>query len=47
MPRYIIYKSINLYDSWCRDGPTVTGYNTSASGWMEEQTFDDWFKSFF
>ena len=44
MPPYIIYKSINLYDSWCRDGPPGTGYNTSASGWMEEQTFDDWFK---
>jgi hypothetical protein len=27
--------------------PPNTGYNTSASGWMEEKTFDDWFTSFF
>ena len=47
LPPYIIYKSINLYDSWCRNGPSGTGYNTSKSGWMEERTFNDWFNSFF
>jgi hypothetical protein len=47
LPPYIIFKSVHLYSSWCCNGPPNTGYNTSASGWMEEKTFDDWFTSFF
>ena len=47
MPPYILYKAKHLYDSWCVGGPPNTHYNTSASGWMEADSFFEWFESLF
>lgn len=50
MPPYTIYKgstSTNKWiTAWSDGGPTGAYYNTSKSGWMEEDNFIDWFKEF-
>jgi hypothetical protein len=45
MPPYIVYKAMNLYDSWTRGGPKGTRFNTSKSGWFDSCIFRDWFKN--
>lgn len=45
LPPYVVYKSRNLYESWCQGGPNGTRYNCSQSGWFESSTFEDWFES--
>jgi hypothetical protein len=44
LPVNIIYKSKNLYSSWCTNGPKDAQYNTSESGLMETEQFFEWFK---
>jgi hypothetical protein len=45
MPPYIVYKALNMYDSWTRGGPKGTPYNTTKSGWFDSCIFQDWFKN--
>ncbi len=47
LPPYILFKATNLYNKWCLGGLTGTMFNTSQSGWMEEQTFYAWFTQLF
>lgn len=41
---YVIYKATNLYDLWCEGGPPGTQYNRTKSGWIDGNTFLDWFQ---
>ena len=45
LPPYIVYKSTNLWGSWCRDGPKGMRFNRIKSGWFDASTFDDWFRT--
>ncbi|XP_029652014.1 uncharacterized protein LOC115225210 [Octopus sinensis] len=43
IPPYIVYKAVNLYDTWTFGGPNGARYNRSKSGWFDLQSFSDWF----
>jgi hypothetical protein len=45
MPPYVVYKALNLYESWTWGGPKGTRYNTSKSGWFDACIFQDWSRS--
>lgn len=59
LPPYVIYKSLHLYDTWKENGPVRdpcctkaccsqgTRYNRTSSGWIDGETFRDWFKTVF
>ncbi len=47
MPPYVVYKAINIYDSWCCNGVKSSVYNSSSSGWFNMHSFTDWFKKIF
>ncbi|XP_039275899.1 uncharacterized protein LOC120349576 [Nilaparvata lugens] len=44
LPPYVIYKSKHLYDLWCEGGPAEALYNRTKSGWIDGNTFLDWFQ---
>ena len=44
LPAYVVYKALNLYDTWTIGGPPKTRYNRSKSGWFDMICFSDWFK---
>ena len=44
LPAYVVYKSINMWDSWTTGGPPKTRYNNTPSGWFDMRCFEDWFK---
>ena len=35
LPPYIVYKSTNLWDSWCYGSPKGTRFNQTKSGWFD------------
>lgn len=39
-----VYKTENLWTTWCENGPDYTRYNRSKSGWFDSTVFQDWFK---
>ena len=39
LPSLILFKGINLWNTWLEDGPVNARFNVSSSGWMEEDTF--------
>lgn len=43
LPPYVVYKSLNMYDTWTQGGPEGTRYNRSKSGWFDSYCFSDWF----
>lgn len=43
IPPYIIYKADNLWSTWMENGPEGARYNRTKSGWMDANTFEDWF----
>lgn len=45
LPPYVCYKAERLYDAWVAGGPPGARYNRSKSGWIDEETFADWFKT--
>lgn len=59
LPPYVIYKSLHLYDTWRENGPVGypcckkaccsqgTRYNRTLSGWLDGETFREWFKKVF
>eukprot|EP00116_Pleurobrachia_bachei_P003132 sb/3463394/ len=47
LPPYVVYKSKHLHSTWVENGPPGTMYNCSDSGWMEMDTFAEWFEKLF
>ena len=47
LPPLVVYKGLNLYGSWCENGPEGTQYSHSPSGWMADTIFENWFKDTF
>ena len=45
LPVYVVYKSLNLWQSWTNGGPKKARYNRSKSGWFDAVCFDDWFQT--
>nr|XP_023021896.1 uncharacterized protein LOC111510230 [Leptinotarsa decemlineata] len=45
LPCYVVYKAVNMYDSWTTGGPPRTRYNRSKSGWFDNYCFEDWVHS--
>ncbi|XP_063231294.1 uncharacterized protein LOC134535878 isoform X2 [Bacillus rossius redtenbacheri] len=45
LPPFVIYRSLNLWDSWTSGGPKGTRYGHTKSGWMDQKTFEEWFLS--
>lgn len=43
LPPYVVYKAVNMYDTWTNGGPKGARYNRSKSGWFDLQCFSDWF----
>ena len=43
LPPYVIYKSKNLYNTWCEGGVDGACYGFSESGWMLDINFEAWF----
>lgn len=43
-PPLIIYKSKNLYSTWCVNGPEGAAYLSSENGWQEKKTFFFYFQ---
>ena len=46
MPPYVVYKSQSMWDLSTKNGPENCQYTSSSSGWMEAETFINWFKFF-
>lgn len=44
LPPYVVYKSQNVYESWCTGGPKGTVYTCTPSGWFDNYVFVDWMK---
>ncbi|KAB0804446.1 hypothetical protein PPYR_01416 [Photinus pyralis] len=59
LPPYIIYRSEKMWNQWTENGPksspccserccaSGSRYNRTSHGWMDAETFTDWFKSAF
>jgi hypothetical protein len=45
LPPYTVYQAVHLYDQWIEGGLKDARYNRSKSGWFNESTFADWFKT--
>ena len=45
LPVYVVYKSDNLWSTWTEGGPPRARYNRTKTGWFENVTFVDWFKT--
>ena len=45
LPPYVVYKSLNLYESWREGGPEGSRYNRTKSGWFDNFCFSDWVES--
>jgi hypothetical protein len=43
LPVYVVYKAINMYESWTEGGPPNAIYNRTKSGWFDMETFEDWY----
>ena len=47
LPPFILYKGVNLYARWTKNGPAGAVYGVSGSGWMEGANFIQWFERLF
>nr|CAH7753389.1 unnamed protein product [Callosobruchus chinensis] len=47
LPPYVVYKAEKLWQQWVEMGPKGARYNRTHHGWMDAQTFTDWFESTF
>ena len=45
LPVYVVYKAINMWNTWTLGGPKGARFNRSKSGWFDAPAFDDWFRS--
>lgn len=46
LPPYVVYKAMNMYDSWRVGGPRNCRYNRTAFGWFDSFCFTDWVETF-
>lgn len=44
LPPYVVYKALNIYDTWTLNGPVGARYNRTQSGWFDGSMFEDWIK---
>ena len=42
---YVVYKAINMWNTWMVGGPKRARYNRSKSGWFDIDSFTDWFRT--
>ncbi len=47
LPIYVVYKAMNVYDTWIENGPPGARYNATSHGWFESATFQDWFRTIY
>uniref|UniRef100_A0A1B0CCW5 DDE-1 domain-containing protein n=1 Tax=Lutzomyia longipalpis TaxID=7200 RepID=A0A1B0CCW5_LUTLO len=47
LPPYVVYKSVQLYSSWCQGGPPNCRYGNSPSEWFDGTVFREWVESTF
>ena len=40
---YVVYKALNMWNSWTTGGPPRARYNRSKSGWFDNVCSSDWF----
>ncbi len=45
LPVYVVYKAINMWNTWTVGGPKGAQFNHSKSGRFDALSFDDWFRS--
>ena len=45
LPVYVVYKAINMWNTWTLGGPKGARFNRSKSGWFDSPCFNDWFRS--
>lgn len=45
LPPFVVYKSINMWDTWAQNGPLGARYANSKSGWFEAASFNEWFET--
>ncbi|XP_077968684.1 uncharacterized protein LOC144422763 [Styela clava] len=46
LPPFVVFKGINLYDTWTTGGPKNAIYGVTPSGWMQSNVFESWLTSF-
>ena len=46
LPPYVVYKSQSMWDLWTQNGPEDCQYTCTSSGWVEAESFVNWFKFF-
>ena len=48
LPPFVIYKAKGApWNTWMKNGPKDAVYGTTESGWMEDKTFEAWFRDSF
>ena len=47
LPVYVVYKVLNVYQGWVEGGPHKARYSCSKYGWIDNDTFEDWFINIF
>uniref|UniRef100_A0A1B0CMK5 Putative tigger transposable element-derived n=1 Tax=Lutzomyia longipalpis TaxID=7200 RepID=A0A1B0CMK5_LUTLO len=45
LPPFVVYKSAQLWSSWCQGGPPHCRYGNSPSGWFDGTVFREWVES--
>ncbi|XP_054259716.1 jerky protein homolog-like [Macrosteles quadrilineatus] len=43
LPVYVVYKGQHKWSTWTKNGPKYARYNSTKSGWFDEETFHEWF----
>lgn len=43
LPPFVIYRSKNIWDTWRLGGPKGARYTCTKSGWIDSNTFEEWF----
>ena len=43
---FVVYKGLNLYDTWTVGGPPECLYGVTPSGWMQDLVFESWLIKF-
>ena len=47
LPPYVVYQGKNVYPEWCEGGIEGSCFNSSSSGWFDQDSFKDWFEKLF
>ena len=47
LPPFVIYKALNCYENWTKNGPVSAQYDATKSGWFDSRTFQSWFFNVF